>query len=103
MVRSSRSRTPHWLQYRALRWFLVPHWWQWLVSLRLGIATKGPLVPSMIFKSRTTKQLSKVIEQKPCSRSSESSMSLMRTSVISMTLSSRWLAAPKTNGGPAAG
>src|SRR4051794_10693717 len=50
------------------------------------MATKGPLVPSMIFKSRTTKASSKVIEQKPCRRSSESSMSLMRTSVISMAL-----------------
>ena len=37
---------------------------QWAVSLRLGMATKGPLVPSMIFRSRTTKQLSNVIEQK---------------------------------------
>ena len=37
----------------------------------------------MIFKSRTTKQLSNVIEQNALSRSPGSSMSLMRTSVIS--------------------
>src|SRR3990172_10056151 len=53
------------------------------VSLRLGIATNGPLLPSMIFRSRTTKQLSKVIEQKALRRSPGSSMSLIRTSVIS--------------------
>ena len=47
------------------------------------MATNGPFVPSMIFKSRMTKQLSNVIEQKACSRSLASSMSLMRTSVIS--------------------
>ena len=39
------------------------------VSLRLGIATNGPLVPSMIFRSRITKQSSNVIEQNACSRS----------------------------------
>ena len=53
------------------------------VSLRLGMATNGPFVPSMIFKSRTTKQLSNVIEQNALRRSPGSSMSLMRTSVIS--------------------
>src|SRR5262245_24672067 len=47
------------------------------------MATKGPFEPSMIFRSRMTKLLSKVIEQKACSRSLASSMSLMRTSVIS--------------------
>ena len=34
---------------------MQPHWWQWAVNLRLGIATNGPVVPSMTFKSRTTK------------------------------------------------
>src|SRR5439155_9686609 len=48
------------------------------------MATKEPLVPSMIFRSRTTNALSNVTEQKACNRSFslESSMSLMRTSVI---------------------
>src|SRR5882672_4681292 len=46
------------------------------------MATKEPLVPSMIFRSRMTKQSSNVTEQKACSRSLLSSMSLMRTSVI---------------------
>ena len=45
-------------------------------------AMAGQLAPSMIFRSRTTKLSSKVTEQKPCRRSSESSMSLIRTSVI---------------------
>jgi hypothetical protein len=53
------------------------------VSFRLGMATNGPVEPSMIFKSRITKLSSKVIEQKAWSRSPGSSMSLMRTSVIS--------------------
>src|SRR3972149_6590892 len=61
----------------------MPQRGQWEVSLRLGMATNGPLVPSMIFRSRTTKQSSKVIEQNALSRSPGSSMSLMRTSVIS--------------------
>ena len=61
----------------------MPHLGQCDVSLRLGMATNGPFVPSMIFKSRTTKQLSNVIEQKALRRSPGSSMSLMRTSVIS--------------------
>ena len=61
----------------------MPHLGQWEVSLRLGMATNGPLVPSMIFRSRTTKQSSKVIEQNALRRSPGSSMSLMRTSVIS--------------------
>src|SRR5262249_35055219 len=53
------------------------------VSLRLGMATNEPLVPSMIFRSRTTKASLNVTEQKACRRSLLSSMSLMRTSVIS--------------------
>src|SRR4029453_6253924 len=52
------------------------------VSLRLGIATNEPFVPSMIFRSRTTKALSNVTEQKACNRSLFSSTSLMRTSVM---------------------
>src|SRR6516225_1324343 len=54
------------------------------VSLRLGMATNEPLVPSMIFRSRTTKASSNVTEQKACRRSFSllSSMSLMRTSVM---------------------
>src|SRR5262245_20474117 len=47
------------------------------------MATNGPFEPSMIFRSRTTKQLSNVIEQNALRRSPGSSMSLMRTSVIS--------------------
>ena len=47
------------------------------------MATNGPLVPSMIFKSRMTKQSSNVIEQNACNRSPGSSINLMRTSVIS--------------------
>src|SRR5437868_12164844 len=47
------------------------------------MATNGPFEPSMIFRSRTTKQLSNVIEQKALRRSPGSSMSLIRTSVIS--------------------
>ena len=53
------------------------------MSLRLGMATKGPVVPSMIFRSRTTKASSNVIEQNACRRSPASSMSFTRTSVIS--------------------
>src|SRR5207237_1201407 len=75
---------PHWLQKRARRWFLQPHEPQRSVSLRLGMATNGPLVPSMIFRSRTTKASSNVTEQKACRRSFSllSSMSLIRTSVM---------------------
>src|SRR5713226_9506451 len=46
------------------------------------MATNEPFVPSMIFKSRTTKALSNVTEQKACNRSLFSSTSLMRTSVM---------------------
>src|SRR5437667_5965799 len=46
------------------------------------MATNEPLVPSMIFRSRMTKQSSKVTEQKACRRSLFSSMSLIRTSVM---------------------
>ena len=67
-------------------WFFEPQRPQRAVILRLGMATKGPLVPSMIFRSRTTNAWLKVIEQKARSRSSESSMSLMRTSVISILM-----------------
>src|SRR5205814_9794271 len=81
-ARFSASLAPHWLQWRARRWFFEPHDVQRSVSLRLGMATKEPLVPSMIFRSRMTKQSSNVIEQKACSRSLLSSMSLIRTSVI---------------------
>ena len=51
----------------------------------------------MIFKSRTTKQLSNVIEQNAFRRSPGSSMSLMRTSVISTSFSLRSLARPIGN------
>src|SRR5262249_16929190 len=47
------------------------------------MATNEPLEPSMIFRSRTTKASSNVTEQKASSRSLLSSMSLIRTSVIS--------------------
>ncbi len=43
---------------------------------------EGSPDPSMIFKSRTTKQSSKVIEQNAFNRSPGSSINLMRTSVI---------------------
>src|SRR3954471_14385736 len=46
------------------------------------MATNRPLVPSIIFRSRMTKALSRVIEQKAISRSLFSSTSLMRTSVM---------------------
>src|ERR1700756_296975 len=48
------------------------------------MATNEPLVPSMIFRSRTTKASSNVTEQKACKRSFSllSSMSLIRTSVM---------------------
>src|SRR5262245_34539266 len=85
VARFSSSLPPHWLQKRARRWFLQPQPEQRSVSLRLGMATNDPLVPSMIFRSRTTKASSNVTEQKACSRSLSllpSSMSLMRTSVI---------------------
>src|SRR5262249_17914141 len=58
------------------------------VSLRLGMATNEPLVPSMIFRSRTTKASSNVTEQKACRRSFSllSSMSLIRTSVMTTSV-----------------
>lgn len=40
------------------------HLWQRSINFLLGIATNQPRVPSMIFKSRMTKALSKVMEQK---------------------------------------
>src|SRR6516164_2923574 len=46
------------------------------------MATNDPLEPSMIFRSRTTKASSNVTEQKASRRSLLSSMSLMRTSVM---------------------
>src|SRR5262249_28753001 len=64
----------------------VPQLWHRSVSFRDGMATKKPLAPSMIFKSRMTNMSSNVMLQKACSRSllpELSSMSLMRTSVIS--------------------
>src|SRR5262249_52879997 len=76
-------RLPHWLQYCARKWFFMPQPGQCVVSLRLGIATNGPFEPSIILRSRTTKQLSNVIEQNALRRSPGSSISLMRTSVIS--------------------
>src|SRR5262249_14993359 len=82
VARSSSSLWPHWLQYRARRWFLQPHCPQRSVSLRLGMATNDPFVPSLIFRSRTTNASSNVTEQKACSRSLLSSMSLIRTSVM---------------------
>src|SRR5262245_8098503 len=84
VARSSSSLPPHWLQKRARRWFLHPQEVQRSVSFRLGIATNEPLVPSMIFRSRTTKASSNVTEQNAWRRSFSllSSMSLMRTSVI---------------------
>src|SRR5579871_3140184 len=82
-ARSSFSLAPHWLQYRERRWFLQLHCGQRSVNLRLGIATNDPLVPSMIFRSRTTKASSNVTEQNACKRSLLSCTSLMRTSVIS--------------------
>src|SRR5947199_1320017 len=83
MARFSSSFLPHWLQWRDRRWFLEPQV-QRSVSLRLGIATNEPLVPSMIFRSRTTKASSNVTEQNACRRSFSlpSSMSLIRTSVM---------------------
>src|SRR4051812_27265329 len=52
------------------------------------MATNEPLVPSMIFKSRTTKASSKVTEQNACRRSFSllSSMSLIRTSVMTTSV-----------------
>ena len=47
----------------------MPQWRQRSVSLRLGMATNEPLVPSMIFRSRMTNASSNVTEQKACSRS----------------------------------
>src|SRR5437588_5759688 len=82
VARPSSRRPPHWLQWRARRWFLEPQPGQRSVSLRLGMATNEPLVPSMILRSRMTKQSSNVTEQKACKRSLLSSMSLIRTSVM---------------------
>src|SRR5581483_4384227 len=94
VARSSSSLPPHWLQKRARRWFLQPHPPQRSVSLRLGMATNEPLVPSMIFRSRTTKASSNVTEQKACRRSFSllSSMSLIRTSVMTTSVlpNGRW-------------
>src|ERR671930_299048 len=50
------------------------------------MATNEPFVPSMIFRSRTTKALSNVTEQKACNRSLFSSTSLMRTSVMTTAI-----------------
>src|SRR5258707_9883850 len=52
------------------------------------MATNEPLVPSMIFRSRTTKASSNVTEQKACRRSFSllSSMSLIRTSVMTTSV-----------------
>src|SRR5438445_2837141 len=50
------------------------------------MATNEPFVPSMILRSRTTKALSNVTEQKACSRSLFSSTSLMRTSVMTTAI-----------------
>ena len=86
MARCSSSLAPHWLQNRARRWFLLEHLWQRSVSLRLGMATNTPLVPSMIFKSRTTKALSKVTEQNASNRSLFASHNLMRTSVMTTAI-----------------
>src|SRR5262245_19061283 len=88
VARSSSSLDPHWLQNRARRWFLLPQPGQRSVSLRLGMATNEPLVPSMIFRSRTTKASSNVTEQKACRRSFSllSSMSLIRTSVMTTSV-----------------
>ena len=64
----------------------MPQWPHRSVSLRDGMATKKPLAPSMILRSRMTNMSSNVMLQKACSRSllpELSSMSLMRTSVIS--------------------
>src|SRR5258708_32270908 len=84
VARSSSSLPPQALQKRARRWFLLPHDGQRSVNLRLGMATNEPLVPSMIFRSRTTNASSNVTEQKACRRSFSllSSMSLIRTSVM---------------------
>src|SRR5262245_1254027 len=81
-ARYSSSLCPHELQNRARRWFFDPQPGQRSVSLRLGMATNDPLVPSMIFRSRTTKALSNVTEQNACNRSLFSATSLMRTSVM---------------------
>src|SRR5262245_21645614 len=88
VARSSSSFPPHWLQKRARRWFLQPHPPQRSVSFRLGMATNEPLVPSMIFRSRTTKASSNVTEQKACRRSFSllSSISLIRTSVMTTSV-----------------
>src|SRR5688500_15691093 len=52
------------------------------------MATNGPLVPSMIFRSRITKASSNVTEQNACRRSFSvlSSMSLIRTSVMTTSV-----------------
>ena len=51
------------LQYRERRWFFPPHDGQRSASLRLGMATKSPLVPSISLRSRTTNSPSSVIVQ----------------------------------------
>jgi hypothetical protein len=63
--RFSSSRAPHSLQKRARRWFFALHFGHRSDSFRLGIATNGPRVPSMIFRSRTTNSPSKVIVANP--------------------------------------
>src|SRR5262249_27307398 len=91
-ARFSSSRCPQELQKRARKWFLEPQEVQRSLSLRLGIATNDPLAPSIILRSRTTKALSKVTEQKACNRSLFSATSLMRTSVMTtaVLLQSLW-------------
>src|SRR6218665_3046656 len=73
---------PHWLQKLERRAFLLPHFGQRSVSLRLGIATKGPLAPLMILRSRITNDPSNVMEQNARRRSWASPISFTRTSVI---------------------
>ena len=48
---------------------MAPQPGQCAQSFRLGIATKGPVGPPMIFRSRTTNAASIVIEQNASSRS----------------------------------
>ena len=74
---------PQWEQYLARTSFFAEHRAHFSVSLRLGIATKCPRSPRIIFKSRTTNAPSSVIEQNALNRSSTSDTSLIRTSLIS--------------------
>ena len=83
----AETRTPHSLQNFARQGFFSPQRWHRSMSLRLGMATKGPLVPSMTFRSRMTKLSSSVMLQKALSLSLFDDMSLIRTSVISTTRS----------------